>query len=502
MADKLNITRRDFLNGVALSLVAGTSLSPLELLAQGATSKPYYPPLLTGLRGSHVGSFEVAHAVAMAGARFGAPSAQTDSTYDLVVIGGGISGLSAAYLYQQQHGGDKKVLVLDNHDDFGGHAKRNEFNVDGETLIGYGGSQSLESPGQYSPQAKQLIQNIGIETDRFYDYFDRSFVKERGMQPGIYFSREAYGQDKTLPNALGDFSGGLAWEAAVKAIDDYPISELSKASLIDLLGSERDYLADIDTGARAELLRGMSYDDFLRRYTSATEEVVTIIRDSFKGYWGFGMDILSALEGARLEMPGTWYLGIERPKGDLPSREEPYIFHFPDGNAAVARSLVRKLVPEAVPGSTMEDLVTARIDYGVLDRATNRTRIRLNATVVDVRHTADQSFVDITYLEGGKPCRVRARHAILACYNQMIPHIVSELPAAQREALEIPVKTPLVYVSLAVRNWQALAELGFHSIYIPDSSMMHSFGLDFPVSIGDYAFTTAPDQPTVLHGTF
>ena len=150
----------------------------------------------------------------------------------------------------------------------------------------------------------------------------------------------------------------------------------------------------------------------------------------------------------------------------------------------------------------MEDLVTARIDYGVLDRATNRTRIRLNATVVDVRHTADQSFVDVTYLEGGKPCRVRARHAILACYNQMIPHIVSELPAAQREALEIPVKTPLVYVSLAVRNWQALAELGFHSIYIPDSSMMHSFGLDFPVSIGDYAFTTAPDQPTVLHGTF
>ena len=132
MADKLNITRRDFLNGVALSLAAGTSLSPLELLARSAASRPYYPPLLTGLRGSHVGSFEVAHAVALAGARFGHPTDQTDSTYDLVVVGGGISGLSAAYLYQQQHGGDKNVLVLDNHDDFGGHAKRNEFNVDGK----------------------------------------------------------------------------------------------------------------------------------------------------------------------------------------------------------------------------------------------------------------------------------------------------------------------------------------------------------------------------------
>jgi spermidine dehydrogenase len=502
MADKLNITRRDFLHGVALSLAAGTSLAPFELLAQSSTSKPYYPPLLTGLRGSHVGSFEVAHAVAMAGARYGAPAEQTDATYDLVVVGGGISGLSAAYLYQQRHGGDKNVLVLDNHDDFGGHAKRNEFNVDGKTLIGYGGSQSLESPGQYSPEAKQLIRSIGIETERFYDYFDRSFVKDRGMQPGIYFSREAYGQDKTLPNALGDFAGGLEWEAAVKAIADYPVSESSKASLIDLLSSDKNYLADIATDDRAELLRGMSYDDFLRRYTSATEEVVTIIRDSFKGYWGFGMDILSALEGFRLEMPGTWYLGLEKPKEGLPSREEPYIFHFPDGNAGVARALVRQLLPDAVPGATMEDLVTARIDYSRLDRRSNSTRIRLNATAVDVRHTADQSHVDVTYIGAGKPQRVRGRHVILACYNRVIPHIAPELPAAQREAISYAEKTPLVYINVAVRNWQAMAELGFHSIYIPDSPMMHSFGLDFPVSIGDYAFTAAPDQPTVLHGTF
>ncbi len=502
MADKLNITRRDFLSGVALSLAAGTSLSPLELLAQGVASKAYYPPLLTGLRGSHVGSFEVAHAVAMAGARFGHPTDQTDSTYDLVVVGGGISGLSAAYLYQQQHGGGKKVLVLDNHDDFGGHAKRNEFNVDGKTLIGYGGSQSMESPGLYSPQAKQVIKDLGIQTDRFYDYFDRSYFKERGMRPGIYFSREAYGQDKTLPNALGDFGDELDWEAAVKAVADYPISDASKASLISLLGSEQNYLIDVPRSERVELLRSVSYSDFLRDHVGATEEVVKIIRDSVKGYWGFGFDVLSALEGHRMEMPGTWNLGIQAEKKTLGASEEPYIFHFPDGNAGVARSLVRQLVPGAIPGTTMEDLVTSQADYALLDRPSDSTRIRLNATAVDVRHTSDQSHVDVTYIKDGRPLRVRGRHAILACYNQVIPHIVSELPAAQREAIETPTKTPLVYVSVAVRNWQAMAELGFNSIYIPDSSMMHSFGLDFPVSIGDYAFTTVPDQPTVLHGTF
>ena len=137
VADKLNITRRDFLNGVALSLVAGTSISPLEIFAASSTASPYYPPSLTGLRGSHIGSFEIAHAMAMAGARFDFPKEQTDSTYDLVVVGGGISGLAAAKFFRDQAGADKKILVLDNHDDFGGHAKRNEFEVDGRSLIGY-----------------------------------------------------------------------------------------------------------------------------------------------------------------------------------------------------------------------------------------------------------------------------------------------------------------------------------------------------------------------------
>ena len=112
MADKLNITRRDFLNGVALSLTAGTSLSPLEVLASTtASTAGYYPPGLTGLRGSHTGSFEIAHAVAMAGTRFGQPGEQTDATYDLVVVGGGISGLAAAYFYLQQAGTGRKVLM-------------------------------------------------------------------------------------------------------------------------------------------------------------------------------------------------------------------------------------------------------------------------------------------------------------------------------------------------------------------------------------------------------
>src|SRR6056300_235934 len=159
MTNKPGITRRDFLNGMALSLVAGGTVSPLELMAMSGNSAGY-PPALAGLRGSHPGSFEVAHADAL-----------TDDIYDLVIVGGGISGLSAAFMYRQQAGPDTRILILDNHDDFGGHAKRNEYSVDGKTIIAYGGSQSIDAPSSYSKEASALLVDIGIDTERFHDFY-------------------------------------------------------------------------------------------------------------------------------------------------------------------------------------------------------------------------------------------------------------------------------------------------------------------------------------------
>lgn len=204
MSKKLNISRRDFVNGFALSLTAGTTLSPLEIFAMDkmATSYGIYPPMLTGMRGSHAGSFEIAHSVARGGASFKKPSTQIDDSYDLVVVGGGVSGLSAAYLYRQRFGREAKILILDNHDDFGGHAKRNEFTVNGKDLISYGGSQSIASPGSWSPVAKKLLKDVAIHTDRFYEYFDREYFKNRKLKRGLYFSRERYGEDQVADNIM------------------------------------------------------------------------------------------------------------------------------------------------------------------------------------------------------------------------------------------------------------------------------------------------------------
>lgn len=501
MADKFDITRRDFLNGVALSLAAGSSLSPLEILAKERSTAGYYPPALTGLRGNHAGSFEIAHAVAMGGAKFGTSKEQTDSTYDLVVVGGGISGLAAAFFYQQQHGG--KVLVIDNHDDFGGHAKRNEFTVDDQLLIGYGGSQSLERPSTYSKASRQLLKDVGIDVQKFYSYFDQDWSRKRNLGQGIYFESETYGQDQTLDSAVWFFGRNPDFDRIDEIVAAYPLPEKSRKALLSLMQSEEDLLPDLDPDAAARLMAGISYSDYLRRHAGMPEDVVLLLRDSIRTYWGVGWDALSALEAWRLEQPGTWGLRIDpAERGDFYASDEPYIFHFPDGNAGVARALVRALIPAAVPGDSMEALVTARVDYEELDRPGNTSRIRLNATAVDISHTPDQSHVDVTYVRDGKPERVRGKHVVLACHNQVIPHICAEVSEPQTEAIGYAAKTPLVYFNIAVRNWRSFAELGMNDIYIPQSSLMQFFELDFPVSMGDYRFTQHPDEPTIVHGYF
>jgi spermidine dehydrogenase len=501
VTDKTRITRRDFMNGFALSLAAGSSLSPAELMAMMEATGTPYPPALTGMRGSHAGSFEVAHAVAWAGAKFARPNTQTDKDYDLVVVGGGISGLAAAYLYRQRTGPNAKILVLDNHDDFGGHAKRNEFEVDGKKLLCYGGSQSIDTPGHYSAVAGQLLKDVGIVTERFYEYYDRQYFSSHKLGRGLYFSKNEYGKDVTAPDAVrGFFAEGT--DNASQAIDLYPIAQESKAALLRLLSEEKNYLPDLDREQKIALLRRISYTAFLQDRAGIPQEVTDMLRDSIRGFWGVGWDSLSALEGYRLGMPGTSYLDIGELDNEPPGRDEPYIFHFPDGNAGVARSLVRQLLPQALPGSTMEDLVLSRLDYGLLDRRSSKVRIRLNSTGVDVRHSADGKFVDVTYVQGGETYRVRGKHAILACYNSIIPYICPEVPEKQREAIAFATKVPLVYISVAVRNWRAFAQLGYNNITIPKPELMHSFSMDFPVSMGGYHYTQNPDEPTVIHGTF
>lgn len=506
MAPRRSITRRDFLNGVALGTVAGTLLSPLESAARFGKFPgldDYYPPKLTGMRGSHAGSFEVAHAVALEGRIWPRPAEQTDQTYDLIVVGGGASGLSAAWFFRAGAGPDARILVLDNHDDFGGHAKRNEFTVDGRRLIGYGGSMTIDGPSNYSRAAAKLLRDLSIDVDRFYDYFDQDFLDRWKLERGIYFNQRGFGVDRLLRDPFPDRYYAASSAPAEELIGRFPVQRATREALIRLLGDKSDPLEPMADSEKIKTLRQTSYFDYLQTYYGLPLEGAEILRDKLsKNIWGVGWDAMSALEGARLGMPGTAHWGLSDEQIGAYAENEPYIFHFPDGNAGVTRALVRSLIPKAVPGRTMEDLVTSRVDYSLLDRGGSPVRVRLNSTAVDVGHSQDGQSVDVTYVQNGAARRVRGKHVILACYNRVIPYICREVPAAQKEAIAYAVKAPLVYINIALRNWKAFAKAGVDNIYIPRAELMHSFRLDYPVSMGDYEFSSGPDQPIVIHGTY
>ena len=240
-----SITRRDFLNGCAVTVGASltvTSPAWLEMMAAAETAPEkdpnYYPPAKTGMRGSHDGSWEVAH-----GMRDGQtwPDATADQeSYDLIVVGGGISGLAAAYFFRKFAGSNSKILVLDNHDDFGGHAKRNEFRSGQRLLIGYGGTQSLEAPHHYSNEAFSLLQELGIEVDRFYKYFDQKLYKDMGLKRATFFDKETFGVDRLLPG-FGTHYLGLTYPPEILA--QIPISEAARKDLARLQETKVDYLA-------------------------------------------------------------------------------------------------------------------------------------------------------------------------------------------------------------------------------------------------------------------
>lgn len=499
------ITRRDFLNGI--SIAVGSSLiapnSPW-LEAFGMPQSPfapekdsnYYPPAKTGMRGSHDGSWEVAHDM-----RDGKPlpaSVDDGESYDLVVVGGGISGLAAAYFYRKFAGPQSKILILDNHDDFGGHAKRNEFQAGNRLLLGYGGTQSIEAPGNYSKVSISLLEELGIDTERFYKYYDQKLFSSRHLIEAVFFDKETFGTDRLVPQKGLHFFGV---EFDLENVAQIPIAEAARKDLIRLQHANVDYMPGLSPEQKRKKLIKASYKDFLLEYVKVHPDVVKVFQTSTHDLYAVGIDAVSADDCAREGYPG--FKGMKLPKSheENPELDEPYIFHFPDGNASIARMLVRSLVPGVLPGHTMEDIVTARANYARLDDASSPIRIRLNSTVVKATHIGDPAAakeVEVTYVRGGKGHRIRAANCVLACWNMVIPYLCPEMPAKQKEALAYCVKLPLVYTNVQIRNWQAFQKLDISSVYAPGSYFSH-VTLDFPVSIGDYHFPSSPDESCLLH---
>ena len=514
-----DITRRDFLNGATVAI--GGTLLPEATPATGApsavgtkhpsqasplpqSSPEYYPPTLTGLRGSHEGSYEAAHE--MRTGKTWEQAEETGELYDLIVVGGGLSGLAAAYYFRKALP-ESKVLVLDNHDDFGGHAKRNEFWVGDRQVIGHGGTVYIT--GAYTPEGKALLEDIGLSAERFRKLpdFDRNLYSSMGLQRGVFFDEESFGVDRL---AVGEPTSSVSYIGAASNSQSWteflaktPLSEAVQRDIVRLHEDDQDYLPDLTKEQKIQRLRKISYQDYLLKVANVDPGVIPYLLRRGDPNGAAGIDSYSAWGALRSGLfPGLGGLGIMPPQRNwLGEEENPFEgIHFPDGNAGIARLIVRWLIPKALPGQTMEDSVATPIRYAALDEPGSQIRIRLNSTVVGAQHVGDKRTageVAVTYVRGNKAYRVRGGTCVLACYNSMIPYLCPELPDEQKEALHMAVRRPFVYSNVMVRDWRAFHRLDVSSIHCP-GSYYESIDLDWGVSLGDYQCARTPDEPMFL----
>lgn len=516
------ITRRDFLNGVAIGTGASL-LMPGQVVAQSSGSvtsnkspSDYYPPTLTGMRGSHEGSYEVAHALAWNGQKPANYDA-LDQHYDLVVVGAGQSGLAAAWYYRKKMGPSAKILLLDNHDDFGGHAKRNEFHQDGNMVLGLGGAQNIESMSSYSEVAAELLEDIGIDKQALAEMDVNTpddFLLGGKLRADNGMTVPTAEGHKTLRgNWLGFFHGAKGYEAAVKQL---PIPEEEQNKLIAFFGGDRDFLDDLSLLEQYRYVKSVSYNQFLIERVGLSEQTLPILGSFLsilKGSSGWNHTVLEALMTG---CPGLKAMGwLTNRLSDLAGAfvlgDAPVAVMFPDGNASVARLLVHKLIPEAAPAMRgFEDVAIANFNYDALDLADNPTRLRLNSTVVGVKET-EFNNVKVDYVQRGKAFSLTADHCVLACYNGIIPHLCPEMSKAQKDGLSYGVKIPFVYANVLLKNGRAFAGLEttftqcpydpFH--WVSAAPTMTSGGYKPPQSLDQpmAVFMMASPTPMDLKGT-
>lgn len=502
------ISRRDFVQGVAAVVSATAAASgPVKAFAKngapasGDLTPENYPPLRTGLMGDFPGCFEFApgmNLITGRGDHFPNPE-YTGETYDLVVVGGGLSGLAAAYFYRKKIGPTARILVLDNLADFGGHAKRNEFIYNGRQLIAAGGSDYLVAPPTWPREAIALIEDLGVDW-RHPQYGEPGLQTTLDLQPATLFRKEAYGRDKLV-------IGGTPFRPTPEFLAQMPVSEQVKSDLVRLMTGKTDYLAGMTAAQKYAKLRAMSYRDYLLNVVKVHPDVLAYTG----GVWCLGNDMASAWFAFFRYKPGFDGLGLTRPDMSPESpKSEHENFHMPAGNSDFARLIVRALIPDSLPAGDYRQVETLRTNYATLDVPGSPTRIRLNSIVVRARHLGvtpyqlqpDTREVEISYIKDGyrkgdKVYSVRAKNVVMACMNNVIPFLCPEMPDIQKTALLAANRACNQQTNVLFRNWEAFAKLGVSHITCPNS-FYGGFGIGAPRLMGAMRPIRDPSEPILV----
>ena len=418
----------------------------------------------------------------------------TGELYDLVVLGGGISGLSAAWYFKKQSGGRKTCLVIENHPVFGGEARQNEFLVNGHRLIGPQGSNqgSIPRAGTESP-LNDIWSDLNLAREVQYAEWD-SALKPLRFQMDNYSHMEGVDESLVDVGYFFDQSTGAqkpTWLRNIWAnkLEGAPYSDDVKRDLLKWRNSVGE-----NTDEFRRKLDAISYKDYIERelglgpeVTKMSEAVVGLIN-------GASPDAVSAFAASQIGMPGT-SARVRGMSGPLP-------ISFPGGNAVYARCYVRSLIPAAMPTATnLEGIFAGKIDFSALDRTDEPTRIRLHSTVVKVEHVAtagSPDFVAVTYEKGGVLRRVRARRVVMASGGWINKHVLGDIPSDMADAYGQFYYAPAMVVNVALTNWRFLYQLGAPACRWFGDGFGFSCNIRRPMVSGAYQPPFHPDKPAVL----
>ena len=505
-----SITRRDFLGTTLLASGAMLldSVSPAQLLA-GRTSQggPTQPSDWNGYggvgdyAGSNGNSWEVlsvGHKLRDGGYEDAARNAvETGETYDCVVVGGGISGLAAGLFFLRQAGPKASCLVLDNHAIFGGEAKQNDFEVDGQRVTAHQGSAIyfVQYPRSF---LAQFYESIGLKQPRL------EYQKWGGSGPEMTIGRTPYDSAGMSTGQYGFWFGAEfgpkpgAWQIdpVGRKFAEAPVPEATRKELLRWFSGDAAKAAPFappkyEGDDVSRYLDSITLEEhYMRQYGLSREFIRSFLSPDLGGGAGLGADALSAYSDYAFELLHP-YQG-----------EAEAVQMFPGGNSTIARLMVKTLIPPAISGdATLDGVSLGKVDFSALDSKESRARIRLGATAVSVRHDGvpeKSDFVSVVYASGDRLFRVRTRSAVMAGGSWTTKHVVRDLPDAQAAAYDQFYRSPCMMANIALRNWHPLAKMGITGCRWFSAGIGNYLELRRLATVGNVPKTISPDSPVVL----
>jgi spermidine dehydrogenase len=518
------ITRRDFLNTVALGTGAALLGTPAPAFRGRPHGGPLRPPPADAGDPIHpwtgdpgIGDYKISNGntwdvvSAAHGLRDGtyerqmAGATDTGETYDLVIVGGGFSGTVAAYTFLKETGRQHTCLLLDNHPIIGGEAKRNEFIVRGQRLIGPQGSNEGGVPAATSDAWRlDMWKDVGLPMEFEFGKLgpDRkpmiiprtNYVWQLWVDDfenhGFYFDSP---KPHWVRNPWGHRLEGTPWSDEVRR---------------DFLRwrEERGEPWKGDAESLKLYLDSMTYEQWLTNVRKLRPEVARYVDPIYASGIGLGSDVLSAYSAYMVGLPGFLGLGVDK------AREERMANHtlsepqrgssFPGGNDGIQRCIVKWLNPEVIEGSSQfAEVHNGRIRFDMMDRPNTPCRLRGGAMVVRLDQDPDgagaREPAKITYVKDGKLYSVRAHAVIWAGASFTGRHAIQNLPDDYRAAMDTFPRSPMLSVNVALDNWRFLYDLGFSGC-----SWRGGFGFTANIRpnmyVGDYRPPLDPDKPNLF----